>query len=181
MKKKKRRFRLKFRTPIEELDRPLAGSNMPKVKPAFKEKFSRKHLAKLYKAIKVFIRGISKKRKEIRDLSKIPVSEINIRFDHPDIVLFKKKRKKTKRIFKSGNIEIENDQILGAHVYDVKVNPKGTLGKEILLTKKEKRDAKKRKREEENGETKRVRQKRKKKGTKRSSKRKKERDSGEEE
>lgn len=174
MKKKKKKEKEKLRKQL--LKKVLTvGENMPEIKPIIKPKHTKKHLAKLYRAIKVFVRGISKRKKDIRGLAKVPIAALDIRFDYPDIVKFKKRRKKSKRVYQSGNIEIENDQILGAFIYNVKVNPKTPLGKEILLTKKEKREEKKRRRKEEkDGKAERIRQKREKKAEKKRRQREKE-------
>lgn len=169
MKKKRKSF-LKLGPRVTAIERVGVGENIPKIKPFLKEKRAKKPLKKLYRAIKVFVKALAKKKSDLSKLNKVPISDIKIRFDYPDIVKFKdRKRKKKKfkkkdRLFKSGNIHIEDNQVLGAYVYDVVVNPRGSLGKELVL--KEEEDGKKKrkkKKSKKDGEETELREKRSKK------------------
>lgn len=139
MKKKKKKKYQKIQT-------YKIGENKPEIKPMFKPKHTRKALKKFYNAIRVFTRALAKRKGELSALNKIPIAELKIKFSYPDDVLFAKRKGKKKKKFNAGNIEIENDTVLGAWKYDIKINPKSK--KSALLEPKQKKKKKKKDDEE---------------------------------
>lgn len=132
-KKKKKKHRKEIRS-------YTVGENMPEIKPMFKPKHTRKALKKLNNAIRAFTKSLAKRKSELDALSKVPIAEIRIKFDDPDKILFAKRKGKKKKRFVSGNIEIENNIVLGAWKYDVKVNPKSKAMQVLEPKKKKKRN-----------------------------------------